>query len=322
VKLIIAEKPSLAKNIIAAIGHKSFQKQDGYFENTDYIVSWAFGHLFNLVDLECYSTQDVREKNRRWTLEGLPFRPVAFRFELRKDPKTHKVDPNIRKQFNILQKLCTRKDVSHIIHAGDADREGEIIIRIILEQAKNQKPVMRLWLPDQTAETIRSELGALRDDRMYDALANEGYARTYIDWLYGINLTRLATVKSGTLLRVGRVIVPVVKAIYDRDMAIRSFEPEKYLCLKSKTDLGGQVIELTSKKTFPLSQRSDAENLANTYNQTGATVSTIEKDEKILPAGSLLVEREEPGLVLRILTEDGQWQDVRLHLRSGEEGLP
>ena len=285
--LIIAEKPSLAKNIISAIGHHSFQKQDGYFESSDYIVSWAFGHLFSLLDLEDYKVKDVRQEDRRWTLEGLPFYPKPFRFALRKDPKTHKTDPHIRKQFIVLKTLCTREDVRYIIHAGDADREGEIIVRIILDQANNRKPIMRLWMPDQTAETIRAELHTLRKDSDYDALANEGYARTYIDWLYGINLTRLATVKSGTLLRVGRVIVPIVKAVYDRDLEIRNFTPQKYLALRSAAETNGQVIDLQSKKTFILSQREDAQALARTYNQAGAVVSAVDTEEKILGAGKL-----------------------------------
>ena len=116
--LIIAEKPSLARNIITAIGYQTFQKQDGYFESSEYVVSWAFGHLFSLLDMEDYDVKDVRQENRHWTLEGLPFCPGTFRFALRKDPKTHKIDPHVRKQFAILKDLCTRDDVQHIIHAG------------------------------------------------------------------------------------------------------------------------------------------------------------------------------------------------------------
>lgn len=286
-KLIIAEKPSLAKNIMAAIGHKQFQKQDGYFESDTYLVSWAFGHLFSLWDLDDYKPHDVREDRTPWTLEGLPFCPKPFRFGLRKDPKTRKVDPGIRKQFGTLKTLCARPDVQCIIHAGDADREGEIIIRIILDALGNTKPVKRLWMPDQTAETIQAELHALKDDSIYDALANEGYARTYIDWLYGINLTRLASIKSGKLLRVGRVIVPIVRAIYDRDLSIRNFTPQKYLALKSKASTNGHVLELTSKKTFAPAQMSDASALADTYNRTGAVVSNISREEKVLSAGKL-----------------------------------
>lgn len=286
-KLIIAEKPSLARNIIAAIGSNKFQKQDGYYECSDYIVTFAYGHLFGLKDLEEYNPNYDPDEKTSWTLEGLPFRPHEFLFKLRPDPKTHKVDPGVKKQFQTIKNLCARKDVECVINAGDADREGEIIVRIILDQAGNQKPVWRLWMPDQTPDTIRAELRAVKRGENYDNLANEGYARTYIDWLYGINLTRYASLKSGTLLRVGRVIVPIVKAIYDRDMAIKNFVPKKYLGLASKAETNGEVIELNSKRTFALNDRDRANALADTYNQTGAVVKSIDKKKTPLQAGKL-----------------------------------
>ena len=286
-KLIIAEKPSLALNILSAIGSSKFSKKDGYYESQEYIVTWAFGHLFRLLDIEEYKPKDIREEKPSWTLSGLPFTPKSFQFTLRNNPKTHKTDSGIRKQFGIIKTLCSRSDVECVISAGDADREGEIIIRIILDQANNKNPVMRLWMPDQTAETIRSELRHLKNDSQYDALANEGYARTYIDWLYGINLTRLATIKSGTLLRVGRVIIPIVKAIYDRDIAIRTFTPQKYLGIQSKVETNGIAISLNSKHTFDLSERARAEALCGGYNRVGAIVQSIDTKEKIKSPGKL-----------------------------------
>ncbi len=284
-KVIIAEKPSLAKNIMAAIGTSGFKKEDGYFESSEYIVTWAFGHLFGLYDIEEYSSDD--DEKTGWTLEGLPFRPLDFRFGLRKDNKTKKADTGVKKQFGVIKKLCSRQDVKCVVNAGDADREGEIIVRIILEQAGNKKPVMRLWMPDQTAETIRAELRSLKSDSEYDNLANEGYARTYIDWLYGVNLTRLATLKSGTLLRVGRVIVPIVKAIYDRDMEIRNFVPKQYYGVVSKEKTYDEEIELVSKKTFEPSDVSEAKKLCESYNATGAKVTDIKTEEKTVQPGKL-----------------------------------
>ena len=211
-KLIIAEKPSLARNICQGIG--KMDKKDGYFINDEYIVSWAFGHLFSLVDVESYSG----EKVGGWTLDNLPCFPESFKFELRR-ADNKKVDYGVEKQFKILKTLCNRADVDTIINAGDADREGEIIVRLCvnnaLEKSKAQK---RLWLPDQTPETVRKALSEMKDETEYDNLADEGFARTYIDWLYGVNLTRYATIRTGKLLRVGRVIVPIVRAIYERDM--------------------------------------------------------------------------------------------------------
>ena len=209
-KLIIAEKPSLARNILAAIDGTE-KRNDGYYEIGDYLITYAFGHLFTLYDVEQYLPDYDKEKKYRWTLDNLPFYPEKFRFGL-----SH--DEGIIKQFKIIRDLINRQDVEMVINAGDSDREGEIIVRIIVSYAmKNSKPIKRLWMPDQTKKTIGEELSRLQDDSYYDNLAFEGYARTYIDWLYGINLTRLASIKSHTLLRVGRVISPIVKAIYDKE---------------------------------------------------------------------------------------------------------
>lgn len=286
-KLIIAEKPSLAKNIMAAIGTSKFKREDGYFESPEYVVTWAFGHLFSLYDIEEYSSGVKDDEKVVWSLEGLPFRPVEFRFGFKRDHKTNKADTGVKKQFNVIKKLCARTDVNCVINAGDADREGEIIVRIILDQANNKKPVMRLWMPDQTAETIRAELRSLKSDNNYDNLANEGYARTYIDWLYGVNLTRLATLKSGTLLRVGRVIVPIVKAIYDRDMEIRNFVPKQYFGVVSKEKTNGEEIELVSKKTFEPDAVSEAKTLCERYNKAGAKVTDVQTEEKTIQPGKL-----------------------------------
>ena len=150
-KLIIAEKPSLARNICAGIG--KMDKKDGYFIGSDYIVSWAFGHLFSLVDIESYTG---RERGSGWTLDNLPCFPRQFKFELRRG-EDKKVDYGVSKQFKILEVLCNREDVDTIINAGDADREGEIIVRLCIDNAlKSKKAQKRLWLPDQTPETVRA----------------------------------------------------------------------------------------------------------------------------------------------------------------------
>ena len=280
-KVIIAEKPSLARNIVAGIG--KMEKKDGYYENNDYIVTWAFGHLFELCDVEDYTGEDSP-----WSLDDLPFMPKDFRFTLKRDHKTKSVDSGVRKQFKLIQELVNRKDVSAVINAGDSDREGEIIIRIILQSIKGfSKPVLRLWMPDQTPETIAAELRKTRSDKKYDNLANEGFARTYIDWLYGINLTRYVTLKSNSLIRVGRVISPIVKAIYDRDMEIENFVPIQYLGILSKEKTNGNEIELLSKKTFSPEGKGSAEELCELYNKTGATVKDVVKERKTLGPGKL-----------------------------------
>ncbi|MBS6463306.1 MAG: hypothetical protein KH352_07930 [Ruminococcus sp.] len=244
--LIIAEKPSLARNITAGIGN--LQKKNGYFEGQGYIISWAFGHLFSLADIEAYNP--LPEGQKHWSMDNIPCFPEKFRFELRKDT-TGRGDDGVLRQFRVIESLCNRPDVDTIVNAGDADREGEIIVRLCIEKAlKSEKKLMRLWLPDQTPETVAAALTEMKPETEYDRLADEGFARTYIDWLYGVNLTRYATLKTGTLLRVGRVIVPIVKAIYDRDMAIRNFKPDIYYAISSAEETNGEKIELTSKNKF------------------------------------------------------------------------
>ena len=281
--LIIAEKPSLGRNIAAGIG--DFKRRDGYLEGKDCIITWAFGHLFSLADIEYYCPP--KGEKVRWTMENLPCLPDTFKYELRKD-KNNDADSGIIKQFNTIRALCNRDDVDVIVNAGDADREGEIIVRNCIVSALNtHKTVKRLWLPDQTPETVRAAFAEMKQDEEYDNLANEGYARTYIDWLYGVNLTRYATLRTGTLLRVGRVIVPIVKAIYDRDMAIKNFVPEKYYSISSKEKTDGQVVELNSKLKFDGNKFSEAEAKCREYNQCEAVVTSLKRKKDTLSCGKL-----------------------------------
>ena len=278
-KLIIAEKPSLARNIIAGIDGK-MDKRDGFYIGDEYIVTWTFGHLFSLANVEAYSPSE----EGRWTLANLPCFPDEFRFELKRgDDK--KVDRGVEKQFKIIKTLCNRTDVDTIINAGDADREGEIIVRLCVAEAlSSEKAQKRLWLPDQTPETVRAALADMKDEREYDNLASEGLARTYIDWLYGVNLTRYATIRTGKLLRVGRVIIPIVRAIYERDMEIRNFKPEKYYSIQSSATTHGEKVELSSKLKFTKDELEKAEATAKQYNDTGAVVTAVSsKSDKILP---------------------------------------
>ena len=279
--LIIAEKPSLGRNIAAGLGN--FQRKDGYLENEAHIITWAFGHLFSLADIEYYSPT----ASGRWTMENLPCFPEQFHFELRKG-KDKQADSGVIKQFKTIEYLCNREDVDIIVNAGDADREGEIIVRTCIKKAlKSAKTVKRLWLPDQTPETVRAAFAEMRDDEEYNNLASEGYARTYIDWLYGVNLTRYATLRSGSLLRVGRVIVPIVRAIYDRDMAIKNFTPEKYYSIASKEKTGDEVVELQSKCKFSAQEYNKALATCEKYNACDAVVTSVKRKKDTLSPGKL-----------------------------------
>ncbi len=279
--LIIAEKPSLGRNIAAGLGN--FVRRDGYLENGEYIITWAFGHLFSLADIEYYRPSD----SGRWSMDNIPCFPEHFHFELRRG-KDKQADSGVIKQYKIIETLCNREDVETIVNAGDADREGEIIVRTCIKNGLHtNKPIKRLWLPDQTPETVRAAFAEMKDDADYDNLANEGYARTYIDWLYGVNLTRYATLRCGTLLRVGRVIVPIVKAIYDRDMAIKNFVPEKYYSIASKEKTGDEVVELQSKKRFSANEYKKAADTCEAYNAEKAIVTSVKRKKDTISPGKL-----------------------------------
>ncbi len=282
-KLIIAEKPSLGRNIAAALGLT--RRKDGYIEGGEYLVTWAFGHLFTLADIEDYTPSAFSDG--RWHMDNLPCFPAQFRYLLRVG-KDGKRDPGIEKQFSVIRSLCLREDVDTIINAGDADREGEIIVRTCIERTGvTGKSLKRLWLPDQTPQTIRAAAADPADESAYDLLASEGYARTFIDWLYGVNLTRYATLRTGTLLRVGRVIVPIVKAIYDRDMAIRNFTPEKYYTAVSRTIVGDCPLELASKRRFSPYEQAKVQALCEKYNAEGAVVTAVKRKKDTLNPGKL-----------------------------------
>lgn len=281
-KLILAEKPSLGRNIVAGIS-ETMVKKDGYYEGSNYIVSWLFGHLFSLEDIEHYSPSS----SGKWTMENIPCFPDKFDFSLKKE-KDGSVEKGVKKQFEIIRYLCNRPDIDAIINAGDADREGEIIVRICVSHClTSPKKMLRLWLTDQTPETVAAELKNPRDDTDYDNLASEGLARTYTDWLYGVNLTRYATLRSGRLLRVGRVIVPIVRAIYERDLSIENFKPEKYYIAASAAETKGCKIELNGKEHFPENGISDCKALCAKYNAAGAAVTSVKRKKTTVPPGKL-----------------------------------
>lgn len=281
--LIIAEKPSLGRNIASAVGNMKSSR--GFMQNDKYIVTWAFGHLFSLEDIEHYNP--LPDGSTKWTMQNLPCFPEKFDFSLRKGADK-KADEGVKQQFELIRELCLRNDVDTIVNAGDADREGEIIVRLCIEHAKvSGKALKRLWLPDQTPETINAALSELKDESSYDSLANEGLARTYIDWLYGVNLTRYATIRTGLLLRVGRVIIPIVKAIYDRDMEIKNFVPVKTYAPVSKEKTNGEVIELTSKLRFAENELDKAKRKCDEYNAQQAVVTSVKNKKDTVSPGKL-----------------------------------
>lgn len=216
-KLILAEKPSVAKTIASFLGAKT--RCDGYFEGNGYIVTYAVGHLVGLYDMKDY---DKDRYSGSWRMDNFPFIPnEKFKF---------KVDSSKKKQFDIVKKLLHRDDIEYIINATDNDREGELISFLIFLLAKNKKPVKRILVNEWTPEDITRGINNLKDDCDMRNLQAAGYTRLITDWLIGINFTSVATLKygNGKLLNIGRVILPTVKLVYDRDMEILNFIPKTY----------------------------------------------------------------------------------------------
>ena len=271
-KVIIAEKPNIGTTIVRAIGG-NFEKKSGYFENENYIVTFGYGHLFEL-----YSMGDYLNAKIRWHLEQLPFVPSEYQFKLKET--NGEVDKGIEKQFNTIKKLVNRKDVDTIINCCDADREGQVIGHIIISKAlESNKPIKRLWLPEQTEESIREGLNNLKDDSEYNNLLDEGLVRTYVDWLYGINLTQLVSCKKGTLLPVGRVIIPIVEVIEKRDRQIENFVPTTYYQAELTIIKDDTSIKLIIDEKFE--NESDCKALVEKLKGKRIFVKEIEKKDVI-----------------------------------------
>ena len=262
-KLIIAEKPSLAINIVRALGVNT--KKDGYYESNDYIITFAFGHLFQLKDVKDY----LNVEKINWNEVILPFIPEKFSFKL-------KDDAGVKKQFKIIKKLIEREDVDEIVNCGDADREGQVIIDLIISEVNTKKSIKRLWLPEQTEETIKNEINNIKSNHEFKNYYNEGIARTCLDWLLGINTTIYVSTKVGAKFNSGRVLIPIVKYIYDRDMEIKNFKPEKYYILESsKND-----IKLSIKdKKYNINELNEVLKKSEELNKYKAKVVDVQNKE-------------------------------------------
>lgn len=211
-KLVICEKPSVGAAVAAALGVTG--KKDGYIENDKYIISWCIGHLVQLSEAAAYG-----EQYKKWSYDSLPILPQEWQYTVAADKG---------KQFKILKDLMHRADVSEVVNACDAGREGELIFRFVYHQAGCKKPFTRLWISSMENEAIRSGFDNLKDGREYDALYHSALCRAKADWLIGINATRLFSCLYGKTLNVGRVQTPTLKMLVDRDAAITGFQKETY----------------------------------------------------------------------------------------------
>ena len=211
-KLVICEKPSVAKSIASALGVTS--RADGYFEGGGWLISWCIGHLVGLADAAAYD-----DRYKKWRYENLPILPDPFRYVVSEE----KAD-----QFHILRFLMERPDVTELVNACDAGREGELIFRLVYEAAGCSKPFSRLWISSMEDAAIREGFSALRPGADYDPLYQSALCRQKADWLIGINASRLFSVLYHRTLNVGRVQTPTLAMLADRDSKIVLFRKEKY----------------------------------------------------------------------------------------------
>ena len=211
-KLVIAEKPSVAMALASVLGART--RKDGYVEGNGYIVSWCVGHLVGLCDASEYD-----EKYKKWRYDDLPIVPECWK---------HKVLEGTKKQFGILKKLMRDSKVDEVICATDAGREGELIFRLVYEMADCRKPVLRLWISSMEDSAIREGFAGRRAGTEYDALYQSALCRARADWLVGINATRLFSVLYHKTLNVGRVLSPTLNLLVERDGKITMFHKEKY----------------------------------------------------------------------------------------------
>ena len=227
-KVIIAEKPSVAKNIADALHIKG--RKDGYFEGDDYLITWAFGHL-----VELYDAKDYDEKMQIWRMENFPFIPEEFKYKIKMEQGKKKIDQGAKKQLKCIKDLINRKDVEGVISACDYDREGQVIGDCIMNFLKVKKPMYRILLNEWTEEEVKKGLEKIVPNETMKSLQDAGISRQHADWLIGINLTSVATLKyktgKGELFNIGRVLLPTLKMIYDRDMEILNFNSEPYFKL-------------------------------------------------------------------------------------------
>ena len=257
--MIVTEKPSVAMAYAKVLGVHG--RQDGYLEGSGYLISWCVGHLVELAPPSAYGEQYVK-----WNIADLPILPQRWQYL---------VSASTKKQFGILKKLMHRADVESIICATDAGREGELIFRLVYEQAGCKKPVSRLWLSSMEDNAIREGFANLKPSTEYDALYQAALCRERADWMVGINCSRLFSCLYGRPLAVGRVMTPTLAMTVEREAAIAAFVPEKFYTV---------ALELTSgfvALSRRISEKADAEKLlAECRKEMVSTIQKITRKEK------------------------------------------
>ncbi len=262
--LVIAEKPSVARDIARVLGCS--KKENGALEGNKYIVTWALGHLVTLKDPEDYD-----KKYKEWNMAVLPMMPEKLQI---------KVIPQTGKQYHAVTTQLARKDVNEIVIATDAGREGELVARWILDKAHNQKPCKRLWISSVTDKAIREGFANLKDAKEYDNLYRAAVSRAEADWLVGINATRVLTCKYNAQLSCGRVQTPTLAMIAQREQEIREFVPKPYYTVTAAA--GGVVYTWKDEKSggTRISDLEKAKQIAEKAKRYPLVLQNVEKKKK------------------------------------------
>ena len=280
-KVIIAEKPSVAREIAKVFG--ATIKKDGYMEGKGFTFTWAFGHLLQLAPPQEYGFYG-------WNVHNLPMLPKKFKLSIRKvKTKDGMVeDPGVRKQLNIIQTLFD--EATEIIVATDAGREGELIFRYIYYYLKCKKPFKRLWISSQTDEAIKEGFRNLKPGTDYDTLFNSAHCRSQSDWLVGMNATQALSISSGTraVLSLGRVQTPTLAMICSRYLENKNFVPQLYYQISIQVDKDEQFFRAISTENFKTKEEAQlilnqVEDMASGFSQGGHILSVEAKPRKEPP---------------------------------------
>src|ERR671932_150782 len=268
--LVIAEKPSVARDIVDALPG-SFENNDTSYESDDTIVTFAVGHLVELVAPEEYD-----ERFKKWRMDDLPIIPEEFKLDAR--------DAKARKQLKAIHKLLKRDDVDRIINACDAGREGELIFAYIYETSGIDKPVDRLWINSMTKQAIREGFEKLRPGEELQPLEAAARSRSEADWLVGMNATRAATIRGrawvGGVVSLGRVQTPTLAMIVQREREIQAFVPEPYRLVRARFDPRYEGLWFEGDETRIFGDLSRADTIVEKVSGADGTVEKVERKEQ------------------------------------------
>lgn len=264
--LVLAEKPSVAREIARVMGSR--EKHKGYFEGPQYIVTWALGHLVGLAEPEDYD-----HKYATWNLEDLPILPKTMKLKVLRETGH---------QFKIVQSLTKRQDINKLIIATDAAREGELLARWIMKMAHWNKPFQRLWISSQTDKAIKEGFASLRPGNQFDRLYESARCRAEADWMIGLNVTRALTVKFGAQLSAGRVQTPTLGMIMNRENEIVNFRSQEYETLKA--DFGSFTATWRGKNgDARIFERQQTDTVKKKLEGQYGKVTQVKKSEKVEP---------------------------------------